>query len=521
MKRLLIILCIICPTLFLFNLQSRDFWAPDEGDFAEITTELNNNFIVPHLNGKPYGEKPPLFYYIAYASQKTLFWAKDEASMRFPTALSAFFCAIFTFITIKKIFDKEMAVLSTFILITAPLYYWQARYLQVDMVFSVFVVSGLFSFLWFYNTNKVSFFYLLFFCTGLAFITKGPLSIVLTFPIAFIFLLLERNLRVLKLKEICIGFFIFLLVILPWYIAVYFKEGLPYLYENIIHQNLTRFLDAWSHKRPVYYYLTTLPLDFFPWSVFLPAGMYIAFTQFKNNTRVKFFLVWFIWMFLFFSISSGKISKYMLPVLPSISLITAYAFMKKGSRYNSIMFFLLSVIFLILGMLLFFFKTDIYKEFSIERVLLGSLCVILAVTTFFFLKKKRQIYVFFALFLFMTTCYAIANSSVYKKLNLYKSPKSMCEKIKTYVRDGAPWIYYGSIRGIYVYYVGKYAVHIDEHRVDELNNIKGKLEQFYILTRKRDMKELDDVLTNVKVVFEEKIGDTVMVFAYYGKRDIK
>lgn len=514
MKRLLIILCIICPTLFIYNLGSRDFWAPDEGDFAEIVTELSTNFIVPHLNNMPYGEKPPLFYYITYASQKALFWLKDEASMRFPTAIFAFLCTIFTCISIRKFFDEEMAMFSVFILITAPLFYWQARYLQADMIFSSFVVSGLLFFLWFYHTGKTYFLYLYFIFTGLAFVTKGPLSIALMFPVVFIFLMLEKNFKAIKPRAIIIGSVIFLLVILPWYITIYLKEGMPYLYENIIRQNLTRFLDAWSHKRPIYYYLTTLPLDFFPWSLFLPSGIYIAFTKFRNDPKVKFFLIWFLWMFVFFSISSGKISKYMLPVLPSISLITSYAFMKKNSKYNLFMFSITSIIILILSVLLFFYKPDIYNEFIAERVLLGSLCLIFAITTFLFLWKKKQIHVYFAIVLFIMSCYTIANTSVYKKLNLYKSPKYMCEKIKNTIIGSTPWVYYGSIRGVYVYYVGKYAIHVDEHMTEKLKHVQDESAQFYILTRKRDMKEVNSTLANVEVIFEEKIGETWMVFAY-------
>lgn len=508
-------ICIISSILFFYNLQSRDFWAPDEGDFAEIVTELKGNLIVPHLNGKPYGEKPPLFYYIVYASKISLPSVKDEASMRVPTALFAFFFIIFTFTTIRKVFDKEAAIVTTFTLMTTPLFYWQARYLQVDMIFACFLAGSLFFFLWYYHTNRAYYLHLFFFCSGLAFMVKGPLSIVLTFPVVFIFLLHEKNLGILRPRTILAGVIIFLLVVLPWYIAIYFSEGLPYLYENVIRQNLTRFFDAWSHKRPFYYYLTTLPLDYFPWSLFLPAGIYIAFTKFKADHRPKFFLIWFLWMFFFLSISSGKISKYMLPLLPSISIITSYALLKKESRYNVVVFSLLSILFLILSALLFFYKTDLYKEFSHERVLIGLSCLIVSVATFFLLRRKKLIYLCFSFFLFMTICYTIANASLYKKMNSYKSPKPMCEKIKSYLEDGTPWIYYGSIRGVYIYYVGKHAIHIDEHKIDELHSMTQKLDKFYILTRKRDMNEVEDSLSHVRIIFEEKVGNTVMVFSYY------
>ena len=183
----IISVCIIASMLFFYNLQYRDFWAPDEGDFAEIVTELKDNFVVPHLNGKPYGEKPPLFYYIVYASKISLPSLKDEVSMRVPTALFAFLFIIFTFITIRKFFDKEVATVTTFILMTTPLFYWQARYLQVDMIFSCFLAGSLFFFLWYYHTNRAYFLYLFFLCSGLAFMIKGPLSIVLIFPVVFCF----------------------------------------------------------------------------------------------------------------------------------------------------------------------------------------------------------------------------------------------------------------------------------------------------------------------------------------------
>ena len=513
--RPLLIIFFVCSCLFFYNLSARDFWAPDEGDFAEIVRELDNNYIVPHLNGKPYGEKPPLFYYIVYASKKALHWTKDETSMRIPSSLFALIGGIFFFLTIRKFFNRKKAILSTCILISAPLFYWQARYLQVDMVFAVFIALSLLFFFWFYHGGKKAFLYLFFICSSLAFMTKGPLSIILVFPVVLIHLSLEKDFRVLKMKETYIGILIFMAIILPWYLAIYFKEGMPYLYENIVRQNLTRFFDAWSHKRPIYYYLTTLPLDFFPWSLFLPMGIYLAATQFRHDPKIRFFLIWFFWMFVFLSISSGKISKYMLPVLPSIALITGFTITEEESKYNLFMFMLLSILFFIMGIFLFLYKTSIYPEFYCERILYGSLSIALSIIIYLLLRTKNLTNVFIALFSFMAVLYMIANISVYEKWNQYKSPKPMCDRIKPFVRDGTPWVYYGSMRGIYIYYIGTFAIPVDEHKTEELKKLKGELREFFILTRKRDIKEVSGTLIDVNQLFEEKIGDTVMVFAHY------
>jgi 4-amino-4-deoxy-L-arabinose transferase-like glycosyltransferase len=516
MKIFLPAVCILCMFLYLFNPGSRDFWAPDEGDFAEIVTELKDNLIVPHLNGTPYGEKPPLFYYITYASKKVLFFMNDEVSMRFSTAIFAIAGVLFLLLTAWKFIDPGSALLSTLILLSTPLYYWQARFLQVDMVFSVFVAGSLLSFFWFYNTGKKGFFYIFFLLTGFAFMTKGPLSAVLIFPVVLAFLFIEKNFKILNIRDILIGIAILVVTIAPWYLAIYFKEGLPYLYENVFRQNFVRFFDAWSHRRPFYYYFTTFPLDFFPWSLFLPIGIYLAVLRCRDDRRIGFFLIWSLWMFVFFSLSSGKISKYMLPLLPPVSIITSFAFAKPDSRYNTIIFYIFSMLFFLAGILLFFYRTDFYPEFFRERLFMGAASIVLSASILFLIKHRNRSYLFFALFCFLIFSYMTANISIYKKWNLYKSPKPMAERIKPYLDDGTPWVYYGSMRGIYVYYIGKYAIHVDEHDISELKRLES-MKKFYILTRKRDYKELTDTLAEVRTVFEEKIGSTAMVFSLYEK----
>jgi 4-amino-4-deoxy-L-arabinose transferase-like glycosyltransferase len=515
MKWLVLSLCVICSFLFLSNLQSRDFWAPDEGDFAEIARETHNNPLVPHLNNTPYGEKPPLFYYITYGSHRVLHLFRDEASMRVPTALAALCLAVFFFFTVGKFLGKKESISATAILVSAPLYYWQARYLQVDMVFAVFVAGSMLSFLRFHEQGARVYYYLFFLLAALAFMTKGPVSIALIFPSVFIYLLLRKDYSLLKRKETYAGLLILAAIIVPWYAAVYLSEGFPYLYENIIRQNLLRFFDAWSHKRPFYYYFTTLPLDFFPWSLFLPLGMYLCLAHAINRSKTAFFLIWSGWMFLFLSLSSGKISKYMLPLLPAISVITSHAFLPERSKYRTGMFAFLAAFFLAFGCLLFFYRFDLYPEFRPERIAFGVLSVALFAALALCLWKRDSFRALGAVFFFMALVYGIANLSVYEKWNSYKSPRPVTERIKPYIKDGTPWIFYGSMRGAYVYYVGAYAVHVNEHDTKRMRVLGKELKSFFILTRKRDMNEVSQSLPGVRTVFEEKIGDTVMVFAAY------
>ena len=272
MKWSVLALCALSLLLYAYNPQSRDFWAPDEGDFAEIARELHGDSIVPHLNNKPYGEKPPLFYYMTYGSHRALPFLADEISMRLPTALLAVAFALFFFLFARAFLGKEEALISAAILITTPLYYWQARYLQVDMAFSVFAAGGLLSFFRYAKEGRRPFYYLFFVFTALSFMTKGPLAVALMFPPALVYLALQRDFSPVRRKETVIGILIVTAIVAPWYLAVYFREGFPYLYENIIRQNMVRFVDAWSHRRPFYYYFTTLSPRLLPLEPLSPPG---------------------------------------------------------------------------------------------------------------------------------------------------------------------------------------------------------------------------------------------------------
>jgi hypothetical protein len=73
------------------------------------------------------------------------------------------------------------------------------------------------------------------------------------------------------------------------------------------------------------------------------------------------------------------------------------------------------------------------------------------------------------------------------------------------------------MRGVYVYYVQKKAIHIEEHDVANLTQAGQQMRQFYIFTKKRDLGEVHKALNKVVLVFEEKDNDSPMVFLHYAR----
>jgi 4-amino-4-deoxy-L-arabinose transferase-like glycosyltransferase len=88
-----------------------------------------------------------------------------------------------------------------------------------------------------------------------------------------------------------------------------------------------RMIESYSHQRPWYYYSVQIWWQLFPWSVFLPLAAYKLKKNedLRKNAGIRFLLVWFLTVFLFFTFISGKRSQYLMPLLPAGGLLLGWA----------------------------------------------------------------------------------------------------------------------------------------------------------------------------------------------------
>ena len=119
-----------------------------------------------------------------------------------------------------------------------------------------------------------------------------------------------------------------LLVGLAWYGLAMAKGGEEFVSRQVIHENLARFFlsgeGGSGHQKPVYYYIPYLMLEGLPWSLFLP---FVVADCFRRRAYAEehllFLMLWAGLIFVFFSVSAGKRSVYILPLYPALALLTA------------------------------------------------------------------------------------------------------------------------------------------------------------------------------------------------------
>src|SRR5436190_12063802 len=80
--------------LYFFGLGRTPLLDPDEPVYGQIAREMvqSGNWLTPHLAGKPWFDKPPLFYWAEAASMALL--GPTELAARLPSALAAVLLAL-------------------------------------------------------------------------------------------------------------------------------------------------------------------------------------------------------------------------------------------------------------------------------------------------------------------------------------------------------------------------------------------------------------------------------------------
>jgi 4-amino-4-deoxy-L-arabinose transferase len=194
---------------------------PDETKYGQIAREMLDpgDFIVPHLNGIRYFEKPVLGYCLNAASMKV--FGENAFAIRFPSAMAVGLTALMLFFMVMCFSGEPYAgVITSLIYLTSFEVFGIATSRVLDSMFVFFITASVICFFYGYLDSADSFRKTAFFIwcgvfTGLAFLTKGFLAFAIPFVTIVPFLIWEKQWRMLFTAPL-IPITTAALVILPW-----------------------------------------------------------------------------------------------------------------------------------------------------------------------------------------------------------------------------------------------------------------------------------------------------------------
>jgi 4-amino-4-deoxy-L-arabinose transferase len=334
MKRHSVVIMSLFLFLYILPLGFRPLIFPDETRYAEIPREMiaSGDWIVPHLNGLRYFEKPVLGYWMNAASM--MLFGENAFAARFPSALAAGISAWMIFLLVKRFFGRggmHAAGLSGVVFLTFPMVMAVGTFSVLDSMFAMFVTSAMTMFFFGYmesRPGKRTVFFVLFgMCCGLAFLTKGFIGFVVPATVIVPYMIWDGRLS--KFEDVFKPSIVSaLLIVLPWALIIHLREPDFWRYFVCV-EHLQRFMsDHAQHPFPFWYFVPVLAGGAAQWLFLIPAvGAGLKSTRLKDPV-LRFSVCWFLFPFLFFSLSRGKLGTYILPCFPPLAILIAAGIQK-------------------------------------------------------------------------------------------------------------------------------------------------------------------------------------------------
>ena len=318
--------------LFVFHTGDASLWDIDEPNNAQCLKEMiaHNNYVVPTFNGHLRPDKPILNYWLMDVGVRAL--GMNGWGLRIGSVAMGALLVLYLSLALRRLLGARAALLTGLFTATALHSQIIFRAAVPDPLVIFLVTVALLSYLrgYLYPEERRWQYLISYAAMALGTLAEGPIFFLLPGLIITVFLLLRRDLAHLWQKgQLRWGLPLFLVLTLPWYLAVGVETHWRWDLLFIAQQNVARYTGAMQgHQGPIVYYLFTTFLGLLPWSVFFPQMFATLWVQrkeyFRSRPDLLFFGLWAgIWI-AFFSLGATKLPNYVWEAYPPLLALLAW-----------------------------------------------------------------------------------------------------------------------------------------------------------------------------------------------------
>ncbi len=319
------VLLALVLALLVLRLGAVPLVGPDEPRYTRVAVEMHRagEWVTPTLQGQPWLEKPPLFYWLAGGAFSVL--GETEAAARVPSVLATLLLVGATAFLGARLYGSAAGLHAGFVAGTCVLTFVYGHAASMDMLLAatVTVAVGLAG-LHVLGLAGPRAAVVAAAAAGLATLAKGPLGLVLPALVLGAHLAATRDVRSLRGLLSIPAVVAFLVVAAPWYVAILADQGSRFVDVFILNHNIERFTSTiHHHAQPVWFYLPVLLAGLFPWSgLSVPA---LVRVDPRGSRPDLFALLWLVLPLVFFSLAGSKLPGYILPCVPPLAILIGRA----------------------------------------------------------------------------------------------------------------------------------------------------------------------------------------------------
>jgi 4-amino-4-deoxy-L-arabinose transferase-like glycosyltransferase len=320
------LLVVLAAVALGWNLNGYRLLDPDEGRNAEVAREMaqSRDYLVPHLDGLPYLDKPIVYFAAAAGLMELL--GPTETAARLPAYLATLATIGLLMRFARRRWGEEAAWLAGLAYATTVLPLAYARAAIFDSTLTLCTTAAI---LWFFEGWPIAAWGAL----GVGVLTKGPIAVALALLVVLPHALATGapTRRLFPWR----GLGVFALVTLPWVIAVTARhpEFPAYVFVRETWQRLVT--PSFHRTAPFWYFLPIVPLAAFPWIVPALAGL----RRWREVWRARrepaaaeplLFAAWVLVPLVFLSLNQSKLPQYVLPLMPAFALAATRTLVTRG-----------------------------------------------------------------------------------------------------------------------------------------------------------------------------------------------
>jgi 4-amino-4-deoxy-L-arabinose transferase-like glycosyltransferase len=298
---------------------------PDESRYAQIALEMHESgdWLVPRLGGEPYLDKPPLLYWLMATSYSC--FGVSETSARLPCAIAGLATVLAVYWIGRGLVGERAAWYGALLLLACGGFIAAGRFIMMDGLLTLLTtVCYLAAVRAMFVKDAWRWWLISGIACGLGVLTKGPVAPVLCLPPVIALAWLGKDFRLLGVRNLAAFFLPMAAIASPWFFAISAEQS-EFVGYFFWKHNVMRYIDAFDHEQPWWFYLPMLALGIMPSTLLLPGlAAYLG----NQQTRIRelrtpalgALLLAAVWIVGFFSLSSCKLVTYILPAFPLLAL---------------------------------------------------------------------------------------------------------------------------------------------------------------------------------------------------------
>ena len=313
----------------------------DEARFAQATKQMveSGDFVDIRFQDEVRYKKPVGIYWLQAAAVETassLGLPRAQIRIwlyRVPSLMGAIGAVLLTYWTALAFVTRRSAVLAGLILCSSVLLGVEARLAKTDAMLLLTVVAAMGALARIYlswqrreNPEHPSWVHAGIFWTALAggILLKGPLILMFVGLTIGTIAILDRSASWLWRLRPVWGLTWMLVLILPWFVAIFLRAGDAFFADSIGGDMLSKFAAQESHGAPPGTYFLLFWITFWPGAALAGLAAPAAWRA-RRNPQVQFLLAWLVPSWIVFELVLTKLPHYVLPLYPAITILSVYA----------------------------------------------------------------------------------------------------------------------------------------------------------------------------------------------------